>query len=68
MSSGPGQVAVLGRAQEAEAVGQDLEHALGEDQAFLLRLGAQDLEDQLLLLHGGGARGSPATWPPRPAS
>ena len=55
MSSGPGQVAVLGRAQEAEAVGQDLEHALGEDQAFLLRLRAQDLEDQLLLLHGGGA-------------
>ena len=53
---GPGQVAVLGGAQEAEAVGQDLEHALGEDQPFLLRLRAQDLEDQLLLLHGGGAR------------
>ena len=33
MSSGPGEVVVVGRAQEAEAVGQDLEHALGEDQA-----------------------------------
>ena len=53
---GTGQVAVLGGAQEAEAVGQDLEHALGEDEPFLLRLGAQDLEDQLLLLHGGRAR------------
>jgi hypothetical protein len=53
---GPRQVAVLGRAQEAEAVGQDLEHALGEDQPFLLRLRAQDLEHQLLLLHRGGAR------------
>ena len=30
----PGQVAVLGGAQEAEAVGQDLQHALGEDQAL----------------------------------
>ena len=53
---GPGQVAVLGGAQEAEPVGQDLQHALGEDEAFLLRLRAQDLEDQLLLLHGGRAR------------
>ena len=49
------QVAVFGRAQEAEAVGQDLQHALREDQALLLGLGAQDLEDQLLLLHGRGA-------------
>ena len=71
MSSGPGQVVVLGRAQEAEAVGQDLEHALGEDQALLLGLGPQDLEDQLLLLHRGGARDlerlrhrRPASWMP----
>ena len=46
-----GQVVVLGRAQEAEAVGQALEHALGEDQAALLGLRLQDLEDQLLLAH-----------------
>ena len=62
---GPGQVAVLGGAQEAEAVGQDLQHALGEDQPFLLRLRAQDLEDQLLLLHGGRAgdlQRALATW------
>ena len=51
----PRQVAVLGGAQEAEAVGQDLEDALGEDEPFLLRLRAQDLEHQLLLLHRGGA-------------
>jgi hypothetical protein len=46
-----GQVAVLGGAQETEAVGQHLEHAFREDQPFLLGLGPQDLEDQLLLLH-----------------
>ena len=33
MSSGPGQVVVVGRAQEAEAVRQRLEHALREDAA-----------------------------------
>ena len=55
MSSGPGQVVVVGRAQEAEAVGQALEHALGEDQAALLGLRLEDLEDQLLLAHAGGA-------------
>ncbi len=52
---GPGQVVVLRRAQEAEAVGQALEHPFGEDQAVFLRLGAQDLEDQLLLAHAAGA-------------
>ena len=34
MSSGPGQVVVLGRAQEAEAVGQALEHALAKMRPF----------------------------------
>ena len=52
---GPGEVVVVGRAQEAEAVGQHLEHALGEDEAGLGGAGAQDLEDQLLLAHAGGA-------------
>ena len=51
MSSGPGQVVVVGRAQEAEAVGQDLEHALAVDEAVLLGLRLQDGEDQLLLAH-----------------
>ena len=50
-----GQVVVVGRAQEAEAVGQALEHALGEDQAALLGLRLQDLEDQLLLAQPVGA-------------
>ncbi len=36
---GAGQVVVVGRAQEAEAVGQDLEHALGEDRARSSRSG-----------------------------
>ena len=53
---GAGQVVVVGRAQEAEAVGQRLEHAFREDEAALLGARAQDLEDQLLLAHAGGAR------------
>ena len=52
---GAGQVVVLGRAQEAEAVGQAFEHAFGEDQAALFGLRLQDLEDQLLLAQAGGA-------------
>ncbi len=51
---GAGQVVIFGRAQEAEAVRQAFEHAFGEDQAALLRLGLQDLEDQLLLAQSGG--------------
>ncbi len=49
------QIVVLGRAEESEAVGQAFENALGEDEAVLFGLGAQDLEDQLLLAHAGGA-------------
>jgi hypothetical protein len=49
------EVVVLRGAQEAEAVGEALEHPLGEDQAALLGLSLQDLEDQLLLAHAGGA-------------
>ena len=56
---GAGQVVVLGRAQEAEAVGQALEHAFGEDQAALFGLRLQDLEDQLLLAQSGGAGDRP---------
>jgi len=52
----PGQVVVVGRAEETEAVGQDLQHALGEDQAAFLGLRLQDLEDQLLLAHAGNAQ------------
>jgi hypothetical protein len=48
---GAGQVVVLGAAEEAEAVGQDLEHALAVHQAVLADAAAQDLEDQVLLLH-----------------
>ena len=49
------QVVVVGRAQEAEAVGQHLEHAFRENEAALLGLRLEDLEDQLLLAHAGGA-------------
>ena len=49
-----GQVVVLGRAQEAEAVGQAFQHAFGEDQARLLGLRLEDREDQVLLAHAGG--------------
>ena len=52
---GAGQVVVVGRAQEAEAVGQHLEHAFREDEAALLGLRLEDLEDQLLLAHAGRA-------------
>ena len=49
MSSGPGQVARLGRAQEAVAVGHDLEHALREEQAVPLGLRLQHAEDEVVL-------------------
>jgi len=52
MSSGP---VVVRRAQEAVPVGKNLQDPLGEDVAPLLRLGLEDLEDQVLLAHGGGA-------------
>src|SRR5919107_189110 len=52
---GAGQVVVLGRAQEAEAVGQGFEYALGEDEAALLGLRGEDFEDELLLAHAGRA-------------
>ena len=55
MSSGPGQVVVVGRAQEAEAVRQRFEHAFREQQAALLGARAENLEDQLLLAHAGRA-------------
>ena len=49
------QVVVVGRAQEPEAVGQHFEHAFREDEAALLGLRLEDLEDQLLLAHAGRA-------------
>ena len=49
------QIVVVGRAQEAEAVRQHLEHALGEHEAAQLGLRLEDLEDQILLAHAGGA-------------
>src|SRR6185312_4836703 len=52
---GPRQVVVVGRAQEPEAVGQHLEHALGEDQAALLGARLENLEDQLLLAQAADA-------------
>ena len=52
---GTGQVVVVGRPEEPEPVGQHFEHALREDVPALLGLRLQDLEDQLLLSHAGGA-------------
>src|SRR5207245_6831306 len=50
------QVVVVRRAQEAEAVWQYLEHAFRENEPALLGLRLQDLKDQILLAHAGGAR------------
>ena len=47
------QVVVLRGAQEAVAVGQDLQHPFAEDQALSLGLRLQDLEDEVLLAHPG---------------
>ena len=55
MSSGPGQIVVVRRAQEAVAVGQDFQHAFGEDVAFFFALRLEDLEDQVLLAQSAGA-------------
>src|ERR1019366_7176118 len=52
---GAGQVVVLRSAQEAEAVGQALQHAFAEDEPAFFGLGLQDLEDQLLFAQTGGA-------------
>src|SRR6266851_5125048 len=53
---GAGQVVVVGRPEEAEAVGQRLEHALRKDQAALFGARLEDLEDELLFAHAGCAR------------
>src|SRR5438093_9992720 len=49
------QVVVVGRAQEAETVGEYLEHTLAADEDVLLGLRLQDGEDELLLTHRGRA-------------
>src|SRR5450755_2676280 len=51
---GARKVVVIGRAEEAVAVGQDFEDAFGEDVAFFFALGLEDLEDQVLLAHTAG--------------
>src|SRR5208337_4683717 len=52
---GAGQVVVVRSAQEAEAVGQNFQHALAEDRAVLGGLRLQDRKNHLLLAHVGGA-------------
>ena len=52
---GAGQIVVVGRAEEAVAVGQDFQHAFGEDVAFFFALRLKDLEDQVLLAEAAGA-------------
>ena len=52
---GAGQIVVVGGAEEAVAVGQDFQHAFGEDVAFFFALGLKDLEDQVLLAEAAGA-------------
>ena len=47
---GAGEVVVVGAAEEAEPVGQDLERPLAVHQAVLLDPLLEDLEDQVLLL------------------
>src|SRR5258708_31135151 len=50
-----GKVVIVRRAQEAVAIGQNLQHSLSKDMPFLLALGLQDLEDQVLLAQAAGA-------------
>ena len=50
-----GEVVVFRRAEKSESVGETFEDAFGEDQTIFLRLGAEDLEDQLLFAHAAGA-------------
>ena len=57
-----GEIVVFGGAEKAEAIGETFEDAFGEDQTVLFGLGAEDLEDQLLLAHAGWRRGCSAPW------
>ena len=50
-----GQVVIVGRAEEAVAVGEDFEHAFGKDVALFFALGLEDLEDEVLLAEAGGS-------------
>ena len=52
---GAGQVVVVRRPHEPEAVGQHFQHAFGEDEPAQLGLRLQDLEDQILLAHAAEA-------------
>ena len=49
-----GHVAAQGRAQEAEAVGQDLQDAIPVDGTVLGGTGLQEGEDEFLFAHGAG--------------
>ena len=48
-----GQIAAVGRTQEAEAVLQDLEHAVAVDVLAVARVGLEDAEDDVLLARAG---------------
>src|SRR6185437_14734811 len=52
---GTGQVGAVGRAQEAEAVLQDLEHAVAVDVLPIARVRLEDGEDDVLLARAGEA-------------
>ena len=52
---GARQVVLVGTAQEAEALGQHLQHAFGEELALGLGLGLEHTEYEFLLPHGKGA-------------
>ena len=54
MSSGPGEIIGVGRAQEAEAVLQHLDDALADDLDLVGGQLLEDREHQLLLAHGAG--------------
>jgi hypothetical protein len=51
-----GQVVVVRGAEKPESLGEDLQHAFGEDQTFLLRLGLEDAKDHVLLAQARRAR------------
>ena len=50
-----GQIVIIRRAKKAVAVGQNFQHALGEDVALFFALRLENLEDQVLLAEAAGA-------------
>jgi len=53
---GTGQIVVIGRAQKAVTIRQDLQHAFGENMAFFFTLRLQNFENKVLFAESACAR------------